>query len=98
MSQMPMSPSSPEGDHRRIPQARRALLIFAVTLAAILYLHRVCIAQSQSYMSADLGLTKKQMGLAMTVFGVAYGLFEIPCGWLSDRLGPRRVLTWVECK
>lgn len=69
--------------------------MFAATLAAILYLDRVCIAQSQQFISADLGLTKKQMGLAMTVFGVAYGLFEIPCGWLGDRVGPRRVLAWV---
>ena len=75
--------------------ARRRLLVFAVTLAAILYLDRVCISQSQQLIGGELGLTKKQMGLAMTVFGVAYGLFEIPCGWLGDRLGPRRVLTWV---
>ena len=33
------------------------------------------------------------MGLALTIFGVAYGLFEIPGGWLADRFGPRRVLT-----
>ncbi len=35
------------------------------------------------------------MGMAMTIFGVAYGLFEIPLGWLGDRVGPRRVLAWA---
>jgi sugar phosphate permease len=70
-------------------------VVFAVTLAAILYLDRVCISQSQQLIAGDLGLTKKQMGLVMTVFGVAYGLFEIPLGWLGDRAGPRRVLTWA---
>jgi len=74
---------------------RRVLVGYAVTLAAILYLDRVCISQSQQLMADDLGLTKKQMGLVMTVFGVAYGLFEIPLGWLGDRVGPRRVLAWV---
>ncbi len=76
-------------------RARHVLLLFALTLAAIHYLDRVCISQSQSLIGDELGLTKKQMGLAMTAFGVAYGLFEIPCGWLGDRMGPRRVLTWV---
>jgi MFS family permease len=32
------------------------------------------------------------MGWAFSVFGWAYALFEIPGGWLGDRLGARRVL------
>ena len=81
------------GADRQRQRAQRVLVVFAVTLAAILYLDRVCISQSQQLIAGDLGLTKKQMGLVMTVFGVAYGLFEIPLGWLGDRVGPRRVLT-----
>jgi ACS family glucarate transporter-like MFS transporter len=74
-------------------QARRVLLSFAMILAAILYIDRVCIAQSQHLISGELGLSKEQMGWAFTVFGIAYGLFEIPGGWLADRFGPRRILT-----
>jgi len=68
-----------------------------MTLAALLYVDRVCISQSQHLISADLGLSKPQMGLAFTVFGIAYGLFEIPGGWLADRFGPRRTLTGGVC-
>jgi sugar phosphate permease len=68
-----------------------------MTLAALLYVDRVCISQSQHLIAADLGLTKPQMGLAFTVFGIAYGLFEIPGGWLADRFGPRRTLTAGVC-
>ena len=32
------------------------------------------------------------MGWAFSVFGWAYALFEIPGGWLGDRMGARRVL------
>jgi sugar phosphate permease len=74
-------------------KSRRILLCFAMTLAAVLYVDRICIAQSQHLISEELGLTKAQMGWAFTIFGVAYGLFEIPGGWLADRFGPRRVLT-----
>ena len=96
---MPPTPSPPldrtraNGADRQHRHAQRVLVVFAVTLAAILYLDRVCISQSQPFIAGELGLTKKQMGLAMTVFGAAYGLFEIPLGWLGDRVGPRRVLT-----
>ena len=75
--------------------ARRTLLWFAVTLAGILYLDRVCISQSQAQISHDLGLTKTEMGFAMSAFGFAYAIFEVPGGWLGDRLGPRIVLTRV---
>jgi MFS transporter, ACS family, glucarate transporter len=44
---------------------------------------------------ADLGLTAIEMGWAFTAFTWAYALFEIPGGWLGDRIGPRLVLMRV---
>ncbi len=76
-------------------QARRVVLLFAVTLAIITYVDRVCISQAAPTMQEDLGLTKIQMGYAFTAFGWAYALFEIPGGWLGDRIGPRKVLMRV---
>ena len=35
------------------------------------------------------------MGWAFSVFNWAYALFEVPGGWLGDRIGPRRVLMRV---
>jgi len=71
------------------------VLFFAVTLAIITYVDRVCISQAAPAMQEDLGLTKIQMGYAFTAFGWAYALFEIPGGWLGDRIGPRKVLMRV---
>ena len=76
-------------------QARRVVLFFAVTLAIITYVDRVCISQAAPTMQEDLGLTKIQMGYAFAAFGWAYALFEIPGGWLGDRIGPRKVLMRV---
>jgi MFS family permease len=64
-------------------------------LAIITYVDRVCISQAAPAMQAELGLTKIQMGYAFTAFGWAYALFEIPGGWLGDRIGPRKVLMRV---
>jgi ACS family glucarate transporter-like MFS transporter len=83
-----MNPQAPS-------QARRVVLAFAVALAIITYVDRVCISQAAPNIQADLGLSKLEMGYAFTAFGWAYALFEIPGGWLGDRIGPRRVLMRV---
>ena len=72
--------------------ARRIVLLLAIALAVITYLDRVSIAVAAPYIREDLGLSTIQMGWALSVFGWAYALFEIPGGWLGDRIGSRRVL------
>jgi sugar phosphate permease len=67
---------------------------FAV-LAAVTYLDRICMAQAAGPISAALGLDKRQMAMVFSAFTLAYMLFEVPTGWLGDRIGPRRVLVRV---
>ena len=74
---------------------RHLVIVFAVTLAVITYIDRVCISQAAPEISRDLGLSKTQMGLAFSAFALSYALFEIPGGWLGDWIGPRRVLMRV---
>src|SRR4051794_6533759 len=74
---------------------RRNVLFFAVTLAMITYVDRVCISQAAPFIQKDLGLSDSQMGLAFAAFAWAYAIFEIPGGWLGDWIGPRKVLLRV---
>ncbi len=76
----------------RPTRTRHWVIVFAVTLAVITYIDRVCISQAAPLMRRDLGLSPVEMGMAFSAFGIAYALFEIPGGWLGDWLGPRRVL------
>ncbi len=76
----------------RPTHARNWVIFFAVTLAIITYIDRVCISQAAPSMQQDLGLSKVQMGWAFFAFTWAYALFEIPGGWMGDRWGARRVL------
>ena len=73
-------------------RARHVTIWFCIALAVITYIDRVCISQAAPAMRKELGLTAIQMGWAFSVFGWAYALFEVPGGWLGDRLGARRVL------
>ena len=68
------------------------MIVFAVTLAIIQYIDRICISQAKPFISADLRLNDEQMGWVFSAFTLAYALFEIPAGYLGDRIGPRRVL------
>jgi len=76
-------------------RARYIVVTFAVTLAVITYIDRVCISKAAPLIQQDLGLTKQQMGYTFAAFGWAYALFEIPGGWLGDVIGPRKVLMRV---
>lgn len=76
-------------------RARYVVLWFAVSLAIITYVDRVCISKATPAMQVELHLDKIQMGYALTAFGLAYALFEIPGGWLGDKIGPRKVLMRV---
>jgi ACS family glucarate transporter-like MFS transporter len=73
-------------------RTRYWVVVFAVSLAIITYIDRVCISQATMAIRHDLGLGKVEMGVVFTAFGWAYALFEIPGGYLGDRLGPRSVL------
>ncbi len=68
------------------------VIVFAVTLAILAYIDRVCISFAAPLISRDLGFNREQMGAVFSAFALAYGLFEIPGGWLGDWMGPRRVL------
>jgi ACS family glucarate transporter-like MFS transporter len=73
-------------------RARNIAVVFTIVLAIITYIDRVCISMAAPSIQKDLGLSAIQMGWAFSVFGWAYAFFEVPGGWLADRLGPRRVL------
>lgn len=78
----------------RVSPRNRILLL--ITLASgITYLDRVCLSAAAPAIMRDLRLSSIQMGYAFSVFSLAYGIFEIPTGWLGDRLGQRKMITRI---
>ena len=73
-------------------RARHVVTLFAMALAVVTYVDRAAINVSAIPIARDLGLSTIQMGWALSAFGWAYAVFEIPGGWLGDKIGPRRVL------
>jgi ACS family glucarate transporter-like MFS transporter len=76
-------------------RARYKVVVFAVLLAALTYLDRACLATLAPLITADLAISKVQMGYVFSAFALAYAAFGIPAARLEDRLGTRRVLSWI---
>lgn len=69
------------------------LLGLMVGLSMVTYLDRINISIAARYITTTYGLTDVQMGKIFSAFIFAYGLFQLPGGWLGDRFGPRKILT-----
>lgn len=74
---------------------RFIVMAFLCTLSFLTYFDRICITRAQGDIQHDLHLSDEQMGLILGAFWLAYGLFEIPGGWMGDRLGSRSTLTRI---
>jgi MFS family permease len=88
--------TSPRPEFLEAPtRVRFGVIYFAVTLAMVTYIDRVCISIAAPDIRRSLGLSVDQMGNVFSIFALAYSIFEVPCGFLCDRIGPRRVLMRV---
>jgi ACS family glucarate transporter-like MFS transporter len=57
------------------------------------YVERVNISIAAELMMPSLTLSKSDMALVFNAFLIGYALFQIPAGWLGDKLGARLVLS-----
>jgi sugar phosphate permease len=62
-------------------------------MACLLYLDRFAVGIAAESMRADLKMSQTQMSWFLSAFFWAYALSQVPAGWLSDRFGPRMMLT-----
>lgn len=65
----------------------------AFSVAFLLYLHRFMLTYAQQYIREDLRLSNADIGWCQFAFFITYAIAQVPSGWLSDRLGPRLMLS-----
>jgi sugar phosphate permease len=88
-------PVPPEGLLKRSARIKRIqttamlLLFFA---AVINYLDRSSLSVANLTIRQELGLSATEIGALLSVFSLAYGIGQLPCGPLLDRKGPRIML------
>src|SRR5439155_4768172 len=74
---------------------RHRVLALLFVLSIITFIDRVCISVAGPRIQESLGLSLKQWGWIVGAFTISYAAFELPTGYLGDRIGPRRVLTRI---
>ena len=76
-------------------RVRWRILGLLLLISIITYIDRVNISVTARQMMPSLGLTDLQMGQIFSAFVLGYALFQVPGGWMGDKWGPRRVLTFA---
>ncbi|WP_439133424.1 DHA2 family efflux MFS transporter permease subunit [Pseudomaricurvus sp.] len=91
------SPESPASTDKPSLETRHPrLLMFAVMMVSLIQILDVTIANvALPHMQASLGATTDNISWVLTSFIIAGVLVTPVVGWLSDRLGSRRVFLWA---
>jgi len=89
------TPAMPEAAPARPSHGRWYILGLICLMYLITYLDRVNISTAAPAISAEFGFDEIATGWIFSAFFIAYALFQVPGGWLSDRFGARTVLTAV---
>src|SRR5260370_3134652 len=80
---------------QRRTRVRYVVLAFTVAVYMITYMDRVVISNADPVIQKEFGFSLVTMGWILASFRWAYALFQIPGGWLGDRIGPRRALAFI---
>ena len=80
---------------QRPTRVRHVVLWLTVAAYMITYMDRVVISASVPSLRNEFGFSMVSIGWILSAYYWGYSLFQLPGGWLGDRFGPRRVLTWI---
>jgi MFS family permease len=96
VNKTPPPPPKATGAALPAPARIRRTQVIALTLLMISgiinYLDRGVLAVANPLIRADMGLSLAQMGVLLSAFSWTYAIFQLPVGWLVDRIGARKLL------
>jgi MFS transporter, ACS family, glucarate transporter len=81
-----LTPASPT-------RVRWRILAIVIAIMAVTALNRLNLSIAGKYIEEEFSFNTITMGLVFSSFLWGYGLFQIPWGYVCDRIGPRRTLT-----
>ena len=67
-------------------------IISAVVVYAVFYIVRKNLSMAMPALQADLGITKAQLGIFLTLHGIIYGISKFLSGFIADRHSSRHLL------
>ncbi len=79
----------------RPTRVRYLVLAWMCVFAMVVYVHRSCIAVPTVEIEHDLGLSRDEMALVLSMFLWGYAALQLPAGLIGDSWGSRLVLPGV---
>ncbi|MEO6527393.1 MAG: MFS transporter [Gemmatimonadaceae bacterium] len=70
-------------------RSRFLIMVLLFVSVTVNYLDRSNLSITAPAMRQELGFDTAQMGYVLSAFGWTYAIFQIPGGWLVDRVAPR---------
>ena len=72
---------------------RWLVMLIVMVIMAVTALNRLNLSIAGKYIEEEFSFNTISMGMIFGAFLWGYGLFQIPWGYVCDRIGPRRTLT-----
>ena len=73
---------------------RWVVMGIVMAIMAVTAMNRLNLSIAGKYIEEEFSFSTIAMGRVFSAFLWGYGLFQIPWGYVCDRIGPRRTLTW----
>ncbi|MBP2299857.1 MFS transporter [Azospirillum picis] len=75
---------------------KRWIIVFLLLLGGMVnFIDRTALSVAAPEMMRELNLTNADIGLLGTVFSLIYAIFQLPSGWLIDKLGAKKVYSFA---
>src|ERR1700682_1655152 len=88
-----MSATSPVVRQIRLSRAQALTVSLMVALSMMSYFDRTIMSIAGPTIMKEFSISETAMGTVYSAFLLSYTICMIPGGWLTDRFGPRAVLT-----
>ncbi len=89
-SSTPKAIQDPSGTRRR-SHFRWTIVAFSALGLTIAYLDRSALSVALPFMTREFEISPAVQGVVLSSFFWSYAVFQVPSGWLLDRVGPRVV-------
>ena len=86
--------SDAEGVDQRPTHIRWVVMGIVMAIMAVTAMNRLNLSIAGKYIEEEFSFSTISIGKVFSAFLWGYGLFQIPWGYVCDRIGPRRTLTW----
>ena len=79
----------------KMTKVRWQTFVLLLFVGALSYIDRISLSIGMPLIAKEFDLSPQMQGVLLSSFFWTYALFQIPGGWLADKIGPRRILTWA---